>query len=58
MHNQIRGILTKSGLIPVLGNIGEIIAYDRPDNVGRVGRVPIILDELVMQKETGSKFIQ
>jgi hypothetical protein len=58
MHNQIRGILTKSGLIPVLGNIGEIIAHDRPDNVGRVGRVPIILDGLVMQKETGSKFIQ
>ena len=58
MYNQIRGILTKSGLIPVLGNIGEIIAHDRPDNVGRVGGVPIVLDELVMTKEKGSKSIQ
>lgn len=56
--SKIRGILTKSCLVPVLGNIGEIVAHNGPDDVGRVGGVPIILNGLAMQKSTNSKFIQ
>ena len=44
MQVRVGGMLTKSSLVPVLGNIGEIVSHDRPDNVGCVGGVPIFLN--------------
>lgn len=58
ISNKVGIILTKPCLVPVLGNVGEIVAHNGPNNVGRVGGVPIILNGLAMQKPTDSKFIQ
>lgn len=42
-----RRTLTVSGAVPVCCNIGEIVAHNRPDDVGRLGSVTVALEIFV-----------
>jgi hypothetical protein len=37
---------TKTALAPVLGNVGQIVAYNGPDVANSIARVSIVLQEL------------
>lgn len=45
--------LTKTGLAPVLGDVGQIVAHDGPDVVNSIARVAIVLQESVTVEDFG-----